>query len=226
LRQGIFNTASLSEQAEEALTDEILSGRLSPDQRVDLSGYASRWHLSQMPLRDAVKRLESRGLVVIRPRRGVFVARLDPRAIREIYEIRIALECMAVELATPLIPEKIVCKTLASYNRAKTMPQGKERQTLLSEIDTLVHSIVVEYAENSRLKGIIRGLSDLIRWSQATSYQQAGVSYDEALPEHIEILEAIQTRDVAAATAAMRHHLSNTLARIETKLHTKTLATK
>ncbi len=128
---------------------------------------------------------------------------------------------MAVELAAPLIPEKIVRNALASYKRAQAMPEGKERQTLLSEIDTLVHSIVAEYAANSRLKGIIRGLSDLIRWSQATSYKQAGVSYDEALPEHIEILEAIQTRDVAAATAAMRHHLANTLARIETKLQTK-----
>ncbi len=84
MRQATLNTASLSEQAEEALTDEILSGRLSPDQRVDLSSYALRWHLSQMPLRDAVKRLESRGLVTIRPRRGVFVASLDPKAVREI----------------------------------------------------------------------------------------------------------------------------------------------
>ena len=97
LRHINFNRSSLSEQVEQALKAEILSGRLAPKQRIDLQDYRKHWSISVTPLRDAVKVLETIGLVEVSPRRGVFVSQIDRTALKEIFELRIALEPMAIQ---------------------------------------------------------------------------------------------------------------------------------
>ena len=128
-----FSKSSLSEQAEDALKAQILSGQLEPGQRIDLNVYRRAWSISITPLRDAVRSLESAGLVEVAPRRGVFVAQLDRNALREIFELRIGLECIAVELATPRVPEAEARDTLQAYTRA--LNNGKSANEALSLAD-------------------------------------------------------------------------------------------
>jgi DNA-binding transcriptional MocR family regulator len=63
----IFNTVALSEQVRIALKEEILTGPLAPGQRIDLRASAKLWNVSPTPLRDAIKQLESQGLVEVSP---------------------------------------------------------------------------------------------------------------------------------------------------------------
>ena len=98
----MIQTASLGRQIENELREEILAGRLSPGQRISIDTLAAQWGTSSTPVRDAVKRLADLGFLRIAPRSGVFVAELDARKLEEIFELRIALECMAVtKAATP-----------------------------------------------------------------------------------------------------------------------------
>src|ERR1700678_1590884 len=83
---------SLAQKVAEALSEQIVSGRLLPRQRVDLSHYAALWNVSVTPLRDAGKHLESLGLIKVLPRRGVFVADLGAKEVKDIFDVRIALE--------------------------------------------------------------------------------------------------------------------------------------
>src|SRR6201995_5439710 len=91
----MFNTVPLSAQVENALKEQILSGKLLPGQRIDLQSLAKLWNVSPTPLRDAVRSLANQGLVAVSPRRGVFVAAVDKKALKEIVKLRIALECPA-----------------------------------------------------------------------------------------------------------------------------------
>lgn len=213
-----FNTASLSEQAEVALKEEILSGRLAPAERINLGKYAADWKLSPTPLRDAVRQLEAQGFVEVSPRRGVFVATIDRTALIEIFQLRIALECLAVELATPRIPLHEAQDVRDRYLAARDAATPQERAAMLAEIDHLIHALVVRHTGNARLTRIMDGLHDLIRWSRWTSFAQARVPYEAALPEHVRIAEAICRRDTAGAARAMREHLENTIDRIEREL--------
>lgn len=215
-----FNTASLGEQAEQALKSEILSGRLAPEQRIDLGAYAAKWQLSPTPLRDAVKRLEMRGLVEVSPRRGVYVAKIDRTALKEIFELRVALECMAVQLATPGAPASKAAHVLERY-RAGAGGDGPEQQAYLATIDGLVHDLVVEHCGNARLVSLMEGLRDLIQWSRWTCYANGIVPYATALPEHLRIAEAIVARNTVEAVEAMRDHLEATFARIDARLGEK-----
>ena len=102
----MFEKSSLGEQVAEALKNEILSGRLAPKQRIDIGRYASDWNVSSTPMRDAVKQLEAAGLVEVSPRRGVYVSEIDRQELREIFELRTALESLAIRSATERIPLK------------------------------------------------------------------------------------------------------------------------
>ena len=213
-----FSKSSLSEQAENALRAQILAGQLEPGQRIDLNVYRRAWSISITPLRDAVRSLESAGLVEVAPRRGVFVAQLDRNALREIFELRIGLECIAVELATPRVPEAEARDTLQAYTRARDTTNEEIREQLLSQVDLKIHDLAVKHCGNRRLTAMIDSIRDLVVLSQRRIISCIDEPFEATRPEHIAIAEAVCARDAGRASRAMHAHLSNTLRRVETFL--------
>lgn len=209
----IFNRYSLAEQVERALREEIITNRLVPNQRIDVMHYANKWSLSPTPVRDAIKALEAAGFVHVSPRRGVNVAELDEAALREIYEIRIAIECTAIRRACETVPEHVALDALANYRMAGEK-QGTARDEMLMDIDLIVHELALEYCGNQRLRKIMSGLNDLVRWSRLSVIRNLPQAYDTTLPEHIRICEALCERDGERAAMEMFSHLSNSLDRI------------
>ena len=193
-----FSHVSLADQVRDALKDEIISGRLRPNDRIDINEYAQKWSISPTPLRDAVKHLETTGLVEIQPRRGVFVADLDRAGLAETFELRIAFEGMAARLAADRVPDQIARDTLERYVAAGRM-SGVQREAQLEEIDDLIHNVVFDYCGNKRLRRMMESLLDLVFWSKQTIVRNVPVAYEVTLPEHIAICGAIVARDGEAA---------------------------
>ena len=209
-----FNRASLADQVQGALREEIITGRLAPNQRIDPGHYATLWSISQTPLREAIKQLESLGFVQVSPRRGVFVAALDRTALREIFELRIAMECTAARLATKNIPIIEARNALTLYTDAQVRPDD-ERTKRLPAIDLLIHDLAVKYCGNRRLQRLMESINDLVRWSRQTIIRNLPHPYDTTLPEHIRICEAVCDGDGERAAAAMQDHLQQSLDRID-----------
>ena len=208
-----INRESLAEQVEQALREEIVSNRLEPNQRIDVGHYAKLWSISPTPVRDAIKSLEAAGFVNVSPRRGVRVANLNESALREIYEVRIAIECTAIRLACAHVPEVEARKALELYRRAQHC-DGKKREELLSDVDMIVHDIALQYCNNQRLRRTMGDLHDLVRWSRLSVIRNLPQAYDTTLPEHIRICEALVTRNGERAASEMFNHLNNSLGRI------------
>ncbi|NLF77968.1 MAG: GntR family transcriptional regulator [Chloroflexi bacterium] len=206
----------LGVQIEDALKQEILSGHLLPGQRIDLEQYASDWGVSSTPIRDALTRLEKIGFVKIVPRRGVYVAQIDQHTFKEIFDVRIALECMATELATPLIPNEEVERVRTSYLEAEQHARDSGDRSLLVETDYNVHEMVLSHCGNQKLIEIMQDLRDMIDWTRQVTVTHVPKSYERTLPEHVSIVEAIRARDVERAVRAMRHHLTNSYERTRT----------
>ena len=209
-----FNRASLADQVQGALREEIITGRLAPNQRIDPGHYANLWSISQTPLREAIKQLESLGFAQVSPRRGVFVAALDRTALREIFELRIAMECTAARLATKNIPIVEARNALTLYTDAQDRPDD-ERAKRLPAIDLLIHDLAVKYCGNRRLQRLMESINDLVRWSRQTNIRNLPHPYDTTLPEHIRICEAVCDGDGERAAAAMQDHLQQSLDRID-----------
>lgn len=206
---------SLSDQAEKILKEEIISGRRPPGERIDVHALAEMWKVSPTPVREAVRILGEQGLVEISPRRGSFVAQVSRRALREIFEVRIALESATTRLATPLVPEAEAQNVLHMYRRARDTATH-DRDPVLSSVDNIIHDLLVRYCGNARLIKIMDGLREHVRWGQQTIILRE--PYTVTLPEHIRIAEAVCARDVKGAVEAMDSHLSNTLARLDSHL--------
>jgi DNA-binding GntR family transcriptional regulator len=145
---------TLVERITEVLADRIVTGELAPDVRLGQDRIATEFSASHVPVREAFRRLEAQGLVVSLPRRGVRVAPLDLKAIKEIAEMRAALEVLALRHAASRISAADIAAAEAAiaagdaatnvvewetanraFHRALTSPCGMPR--LIGAIDEL-----------------------------------------------------------------------------------------
>jgi DNA-binding GntR family transcriptional regulator len=209
----MFNKSSLSEQVEAALRQEITHGRLRPGERINASSYLSSWDVSITPFRDAVRTLQNQGLVTVEPRKGVYVAPLNLKTLQEIFELRIALECMAIELATLRGDAKEAERVLAAYAVAGKRAR-KGDCSLLAKTDQSVHDFARNSCGNTRLQLLLSSQMDLIQWTQNIAIRDFPESRQLALPEHVAIMEAVCAHDATAASHAMRAHLENAYRRM------------
>jgi DNA-binding GntR family transcriptional regulator len=216
----MFDRSSLSEQVEIALKKEITSGRMQPGQRVSTSDLRAAWKISSTPFRDAVRALENQGFVTVEPRKGIYVATMDADAVKEIFDLRIALECMAVERATPLVPAEEASRVLHAYLQAEQdCKAGKLKLDHMT--DRLVHDLAWNHCGNRRLQKALASHRELIHWAQCTIIRKQPDAYRIALPEHIRIMHSICAGDAEAAAHAMRTHLECSSVRLCAQLMPK-----
>lgn len=209
----VLNRASLSEQVEAALRQEITIGRLRPGQRINASEYLTNWNVSITPFRDAVRALQNQGFVTVEPRKGVFVAEINLKTLQEIFELRIALECMAIELATSRANAGEAERVRAAYVAAGKHAR-KGDYSLLTQTDEAVHDFGRNSCGNARLQQLLSSHMDLIQWTQNTAIRKFPKSLELALPEHIAIMDAVCARDAVQASLAMRAHLEKAYLRM------------
>lgn len=219
----MLDTTSLSQKIETQLKEEIMSGYFTPGQRLTIDDIADRLQVSAMPVRDAVRRLDGLGFLKVAPRRGVFVEDFDQTRFKDTMEVRIALECLAVELAAPRIPAEKITAARAQYQRGATHYADTGDLSLLAECDTLLHDLIVSHSENPLLISIMGQLQDLIGWAHHIVAKLQPEANLDALPEHLAILDVLIERDVAKTQSALRQHLRSTMQRTldawEQKLH-------
>lgn len=206
-----FNRLSLSEQVESALRREITEGHIAPGERVDVSGYKKGWNISSTPFRDALRALENQGFVTIEPRKGVFVAPMNIGTLREIFDVRIALECMAVELATRRMPIGGIEELVGNYRAAIA---GENDDFDIEKEDRVVHDMARDYCGNARIERLLLEQMDLFSWAHHTIVAELPHSFSLALPEHLGIAESYLSQDVGRSVEAMRCHLESSRDRL------------
>jgi len=195
---------TIQEIVADALREAIFTGRLRGGERLRQDRIASELGVSRMPVREALRQLESEGLVVFRPHRGVSVAELSVQELREIYEIRIALETLATELAVPRLTGRgftALAAVLAQMDRA-----GSAGRWI--ELNRAFHGTLYRASGRSRLVSLIESLR-----GNAERYLRIYISWPErraqAQTEHRQILRACRRRNVAEAKKALRQNLNS-----------------
>lgn len=199
----------------ESLRDAIRKGILKPGQRIMEIKLAEELGVSRTPVREAIRKLELEGYVVMMPRRGTYVADMSIRDINEIFEIRTALESLSNGLAAEHITEdelehlQRLLVVIGGY--IKEYEDGPDREAAMDKIvktDIEFHDLLYHAARNNRLVGIISNLCD-----QLTRFRTLSMSYpgrlEATLDEHREIVETIANGDGRAARKAAVHHMEN-----------------
>ena len=194
---------SRAEHAYQMLFQAITQGSLKPGGRILEAELASRFGISRTPVREALRRLESEGLVCTAPRRGMIVAQLDLQAIVELYQMREVLEGTAARLAAEQ------CSDAEVYNLCELLDQERSEQHDPSEQaskNRTFHNAIYLAAHNRYLLKSLNSLRDAMALLGPTTYMLHGRP-PIALSEHAAIVQAIENRDGAAAEEAAREHI-------------------
>jgi DNA-binding GntR family transcriptional regulator len=201
-------TQSAVTQAYLRLREMILSGELAPGTPLSEYQLVRSLEVSRTPIREALSRLQSVGLVRGVPQRGMFVREMGPQDVVEIFEIREQLEPLAVRrFVEQGFDEALLAQLEREADEApQLMAQGKLREGVI--LGSRLHDALIAAAGNSRLTEILAELGDQI-WLLSMVGIHAPGRPQEASREHQELLALIRARDADAAADFMRQHLRN-----------------
>lgn len=197
----------LRELVLEAIREAIITGVLKPRERLMEIQLAEELGVSRTPIREALRKLELEGFIVMVPRKGAYVADISFKDIADVFEIRAALEALAAGLAAERITEEEM-EYLERHLVEKADAIARQDMIRLVEIDTQFHEAVYRASRNERLFTIINNLREQIQRFRTTSLAYPG-RMKQSLEEHRVIVEAIQARDVPGARQAAQDHIEN-----------------
>lgn len=202
---------SLSERTVDRLRELVVNGYLRPGDRLNEVEIATSLGVSRGPVREAVQRLASDGLLVLVSHRGAFVPKLTPVELAELYEVRAALECMAVRLAAERGSSGAVDELREMLDSTRRIFEAGDEVPYPTDID--FHRKVIEISGNAML------LDHASRVHLQLTLARSRSGYDPvraraAYEEHIQITDLIAAGDPEASDRAMRAHLKRSLTNV------------
>lgn len=209
LRDVVFNT----------LRQAILRGELQPGERLLEIHLADKLGVSRTPIREAIRKLELEGLVLMIPRKGAVVAEITEKSLRDVLEVRRALEELAIKLACERIQdEEIEELKVAAKEFEDALKTGDV--TVYAEADVKFHDIIYRTTDNQRLIQLLYNLREQM-YRYRVEYLKRDDSHDTLLAEHQYIIETLERRDSDEAVKAVCAHIDNQVTAVADTIRTK-----
>lgn len=208
-----FSNEPLWEKVEAHLREQILSNALLPGTELQEVGLAKSLGVSRGPVREALARLGADGLVIIRPRRGAVVADLSKTAFLAAYQVREALEALAVRLATPRFTAAEIARLESLVEEMRRRAERNEVQAFF-EANAAFHREFVDVSENEALRHIHRRLVAEMSRYRGWSLALRG-TLERSIKEHQAIIRAVKGGDVERAVQLTTAHIRVPQERLE-----------
>jgi DNA-binding GntR family transcriptional regulator len=199
---------TLADVALAELREAIVSGEIPPGSPIRLQEYVERLSMSTVPIREALRFLEQKGLIERRPHRGVVVSDMSATDLEDTYNIRLDLESMAVRKAVPRIMEKdrlFLLGLVDEYEAALRADNGTA-----PDVHTKLHMSIYEYADSRWLRLLLPTL-----WDNSERYRRLQIpvrgTIAQRVEEHRILVEACASGDPDAAANELHAHLSRTM---------------
>ena len=197
LRDVVFST----------LRQAILRGELRPGERLPEIHLANKLGVSRTPVREAIRKLELEGLVLMIPRRGAEVAQLTEKNMRDVLEVRRVLEELAVRKA---------CANMTALEIEELKIAAEEFEEILksddvtkfAEADVKFHDVIYYAANNHRLIMLLHSFREQM-YRYRVEYLKNVAVHDSLKKEHQDIIEKLEKRDEEGVVQAMCTHIDN-----------------
>ena len=210
LRDVVFNT----------LRQAILRGEFKPGGRLMEIQLANKLGVSRTPIREAIRKLELEGLVIMIPRKGAEVADITEKSLRDVLEVRKALEELAVQLACEKITqEELEELEKAGENFKKVLKRSKDI-TEVAEADVRFHDVIYMATDNQKLIHLLNKLREQM-YRYRVEYLKNPDVHEQLTQEHEEIVYHIKRREKVEATAVTCQHIDNQVSAVTDKIRTK-----
>jgi DNA-binding GntR family transcriptional regulator len=210
---------TLSDGAFERIQNAIVKGQIEPGSRISEQYLCTTFGIGRGPLREAIRRLEGRRLVVRIPHAGVRVVSLSFNELIELYHVREALEGMACRLAAQNMTDTEIAglREVLSMHEQHSGLQANESY-YQQEGDLDIHFLIIQGSKNRTLSELLCGdlyhLLRMYRYRFSTTPKRP----QQAFAEHHRIIQAIADRDGELAEMLMRRHISASRRNIEQRM--------
>lgn len=189
------------------LRQAILKGELEPGERLMEIQLAERLGVSRTPIREAIRKLELEGLVLMIPRKGAEVAKISENNLRDVLEVRRSLEELAIDLACQRMTEEELSELKKTEERfAKAIQTGEVME--IAQTDESYHEIIYNSTKNQKLVQILNNLREQM-YRYRLEYIKDEDKRQILLVEHDHIIKAMSLRHVQEAKMAIREHIDN-----------------
>lgn len=189
----------------QTLRQAILRGELKPGERLMEIHLAQRLGVSRTPVREAIRKLELEGLVLMIPRRGAIVAEITVSDLEDVLEVRMALEEMAVKHACRRITAEQLSEIRRLAGEFKKTLKGDD-VTACAQADMKFHDAIYEATGNNRLVQILNNLREQM-YRYRMEYLKDRQSHKNLIEEHDGILRALEERDEELAVRMTARHI-------------------
>lgn len=196
----------LSEKAYHLIKEKIITLELEPLSVIDEQALMEDLGLGRTPIREALHRLAAEGLVIIAPRRGMFVADISITDLQKIFEVRMLLEGFCARLAAERASRAQIAEMEAVIAELQDVEDG-DAAALIS-IDKRLHKLFYEAADNEFLADSLDPLHALsVRMWYLVLDRLPHVH--DSIAEHIAVVNSLKARDADQAEALLRQHIVN-----------------
>lgn len=200
-----FDNSNLYERVYLYVRDKILNNELKPGTKIVYEDLCKELGISRTPLRDAINRLKQDGLIEVKPRSGSYICLPDVKDIEDLYNVRKALECQAVEVAAQIISSEELDRLLKEADQAeKAIKQGDVNPFFYA--DRSFHQTIIAHSQNQLLINIMNTLELKIKWFGIIITK----NFDRPLQAnemHKRILKAMSLRNSKEARDLMEKHI-------------------
>ena len=197
LRDVVFNT----------LRQAILRGELKPGERLMEIQLANKLGVSRTPIREAIRKLELEGLVLMIPRKGAEVAQITEKSLRDVLEVRRALEELAVELAFNRMTEQGLAD-LEQAEEAFEAVLAHDDITVVAAADVAFHDAIYQATDNQKLIQLLNKLREQM-YRFRVEYLKRKECHPQLLAEHRNIIKAIKEGEREKAIEITCQHIDN-----------------
>lgn len=200
-----ISTATTAEKVTQRMREDILGARFRSGDRLKIADFAALYGVSQMPVREALRRLEGEGLLDVLPHRGATVRGIDETFLRNLYDIREVLEGLLAERCAERADAAAFARIdacVAAHERV--VASGKEKR--LAEANRQFHAAIAAGAANPEAERLLETGRVLVE-SLRLMVGRASGRLDEIVTQHRAIRDAIFLRDGARAGSLSRAHV-------------------
>lgn len=209
LRDVVFNT----------LRQAILRGELKPGERLMEIQLANKLGVSRTPIREAIRKLELEGLVLMIPRKGAEVADITEKSLRDVLEVRKVLEELSVQLACEKMTEDEIAELKVAAEEFKKALKSTD-VTDIAEADVHFHDIIYTASGNQKLIQLLNNLREQM-YRYRVEYLKEEAAYPKLIAEHEALIQCIKDREKEEAMKIMCRHIDNQVETVMGVIRTK-----
>jgi DNA-binding GntR family transcriptional regulator len=190
-----------------AIIGDLVSGQFVPGTHLTIEALTSRYAVSHMPIREALRQLEGEGILISLAHRGFRIEAITEEYIRNIYDIRVGIESMLAHRAVERATDADVT-TLRRLHEDLSVLIQSGKPMVASRENIIFHKRIYEIARNPEAEQVLEGRTRVVRTVADSLGGYRPGMYDAVIAEHDKMIRAFEARDPTAAGEAVFDHVT------------------